>query len=119
MAPTQNHSKQYQRSKFHRSRLALCVAAQWAGILLLASPVSWADDATATPKKDSNAQMREWDWVPMEELTPEQKAQLRTACCGSYIAPPREDNESELDPEKANIFGTADYSESERQTKFI
>ena len=119
MAPTQNHSKQYQRSKFHRSRLALCVAAQCAGILLLASPVSWADDVTATPKKDSNAEMREWDWVPMEELSPEQRAQLRTACCGAYIAPPREDDESELDPEKANIFGTADYSESERQTKFI
>jgi len=119
MAPTQNHSKQYLRNKFLRSRLALCVAAQCAGILLLAAPVSWADESMATAKKDANAEAREWDWVPLEEMTPEQRAQVRTACCGAYIAPPRDDVESELDPEKANIFGTADYSEAEKQTKFI
>ena len=119
MAPTQNYPKQYLRNKFLRSRLALCVAAQCAGILLLASPSLWADDVVAAVKKDSNAELREWDWVPMEELTPEQQAQVRTSCCGAYIAPPRDDDDSELDPEKASIFGTADYSESEKQTKFI
>ncbi len=119
MAPTQNYPKQHQRNKFLRSRLALCVAAQCAGILLLASPVSWAEDAAATAKKDPNAELREWDWVPLEELTPEQRATVRTTCCGAYVAPPREDAESELDPESARILGSADYSEAEKQTKFI
>lgn len=119
MASTQNHSKQYLRNKFLRSRLALCVAAQCAGILVLSAPLSWAGDAASMVKKDPNEQLRELDWVPLEELTPEQKAQVPTACCGAYVAPPRDDVESEMDPEKANIFGTADYSESEKQTKFI
>lgn len=119
MAPTQNHPKQYLRNKFLRSRLALCVAAQCAGVLLLSVPLAWADDTASALKKDPNEQLRELDWVPMEELTPVQKAQVPTACCGAYVAPPRDDVESEMDPEKANIFGTADYSESEKQTKFI
>ena len=119
MAPTQNHPKQNLRSKFLRSRLALCVAAQCAGILLLSAPLAWAGDSTSTANTDPNQQLRELDWVPLDELTPEQRAQVPTACCGAYVAPPRNDLESEMDPEKANIFGTADYSESEKQTKFI
>ncbi|WP_323814263.1 LPS-assembly protein LptD [Cellvibrio sp. NN19] len=118
MASNQKHSQQNLRNKFLRSRLALCVAAQCAGVLLLAAPLSWADDAS-TKVKDPNEQLRELDWIPLEELTPEQRALVPAACCGAYIAPPRNDAESELDPESANIFGTADYSESERQTKFI
>ncbi|WP_049632015.1 LPS-assembly protein LptD [Cellvibrio sp. pealriver] len=117
MAPTQQrHITQYLRSKFLRSRLALCIAAQCAGILLFANPALGADPATNT---DPNEELRELDWVPLEELTAEQKAQVPTACCGAYVAPERDDAESEMDPEKANIFGTADYSESEKQTKFI
>jgi LPS-assembly protein len=122
MAPTQQqYVKQYLRSTFLRSRLALCITAlctatQGAGVLLLANPVMGADTATTS---DPNEVLRELDWVPLEELTEEQKAQVPTACCGAYIAPPRDDAESEMDPEEANIFGTADYSESERQTKFI
>ena len=119
MAPTQNHSKYYLRSKFLRSRLALCVAAQCAGILLLSAPLGWAGDSTSPANTDPNQQLRELDWVPLDELTPEQRALVPTACCGAYVAPPRNDLESEMDPEKANIFGTADYSESEKQTKFI
>jgi LPS-assembly protein len=117
MAPTQHHVKQHLRHTFFRSRLALCIAAQCAGLLVLASPHTWADADTVV--KDPNEQLRELDWVPLDELTPEQRAQVPTACCGAYVAPPRDDAESEMDPEKANIFGTADYSESERQTKFI
>lgn len=118
MASTQNHSQQYLRNKFLRSRLALCVAAQCAGMLLLSASLVWADD-TASKAKDPNEQLRELDWVPLEELTPEQRALMPAACCGAYVAPPRDDVESELDPEKASIFGTADYSEAEKQTKFV
>ncbi len=117
MAPTQQrHITQYLRSKFLRSRLALCIAAQCAGILLFANPALGADPVTNT---DPNEALRELDWVPLEELTEEQRARVPTACCGAYVAPERDDAESEMDPEKANIFGTADYSESEKQTKFI
>jgi LPS-assembly protein len=127
MAPTQNYPKQDLRSKFLRSRLALCVAAQCAGLLLLSASASWADDAAAVMPKapndamqqDPNEELRELDWIPLNELTEEQKAQVPTACCGAYVAPPRDDAEAEMDPEKANIFGTADYSEAEKQTKFI
>lgn len=119
MAPNQHHSKQNLRSKFLRSRLALCVAAQCAGILLASPLSSWAVDAAVTVNKDPNDELRELDWIPLEELTEEQKAKIPTSCCGAYVAPPRDDAEAEMDPETANIFGTADYSEAEKQTKFI
>lgn len=124
MAPTQNYSTQKLRRHFSRSRLALIIAAQCAGAILSFAPQVYAQGDAAVidkpaVKADPNEQLRELDWVPMEELTDEQKALVPTACCGAYIAPPRDDAESELDPERANIFGTADYSESEKQTKFI
>ncbi|MEN0039157.1 MAG: LPS-assembly protein LptD [Cellvibrio sp.] len=80
---------------------------------------SWAVDAAVTVNKDPNDELRELDWIPLEELTEEQKAKIPTSCCGAYVAPPRDDAEAEMDPETANIFGTADYSEAEKQTKFI
>ena len=124
MAPTQNYPTQKLHSPFSRSRLALLVAAQCAGALLSLAPLAYAQDEmavvdAAAVKPDPNQQLRELDWVPLEELTAEQRALVPAACCGAYIAPARDDAESELDPEKASIFGTADYSESEKQTKFI
>lgn len=149
MAPTQNQPKQYRRFSFVPSQLALCIAAQCAGLLLLPAAPAWAQDQLSVSnipisssssssssigssssssssaggevatKADPNDELRELDWIPMEELTEEQKKLVPTACCGAYIAPPRDDAESDLDPEKANIFGTADYSEAEKQTKFV
>jgi len=129
MAPTSNYSNQKLPRHFSRSRLALLIAAPCAGMLLsFASPVFAQSELTGTApnivdketaKSDPNDKLRELDWVPIEELTEEQKALVPAACCGAYIAPPRDDAESELDPEKASILGTADYSESEKQTKFI
>ncbi len=138
MAPTQNQPKQdryfslkNRYRSFVPSRLALSIAAQCAGLLLLPAASVWAQDQSSSASNSSssgapavaqinpNDALRELDWVPMEELTEEQKQQVPVACCGAYIAPPRDDAESEMDPEKANIFGTADYSESEKQTKFV
>ena len=124
MAPTQNQSRQHRHFSFIPSRLALYIAAQCAGLLLLPAANLWADNISPTSSSssvnaDPNEALRELDWIPMEELTEEQKKLVPTACCGAYIAPPRDDAESNLDPEKASIFGTADYSESEKQTKFI
>lgn len=124
MVPTQYDSTPFRRRHFFRSRLALTIAAHCAGAMLWAAPLAYAQEETAAPLPvsvvtDPNEQLRELDWVPLEELTDEQRALVPTACCGAYIAPPRDDAEADLDPEEANIFGTADYSESEKQTKFI
>lgn len=122
MAPTQSKPRPYRPFSFIPSRLALCVAAQCAGLLALPAGALAADVASASSSSmaaDPNDALRELDWIPLEELTEEQKKLVPTACCGAYIAPPRDDAESNLDPEKASIFGTADYSEAEKQTKFI
>lgn len=124
MASTQNYSTQKLPRPFSRSRLALLIAAQCAGAILSLAPLAYAQDDAAIVDKapakiDPNEQLRELDWVPLEELTDEQRALIPAACCGAYVAPPRDDAEAELDPEKASIFGTADSSESEKQTKFI
>lgn len=149
MAPIPNQPKQYRRFSFVPSQLALCIAAQCAGLLLLPAapalaqdqlslsniPISSSSSSNSSPGSsssssssvssqigtnvDPNDELRELDWIPMEELTEEQKKLVPTACCGAYIAPPRDDAESDLDPEKANLFGTADYSEAEKQTKFV
>lgn len=60
---------------------------------------------------------RQLDWVPLEEMTEEQKATVPVACCGAYIAPVRDDAEADLDPDKAKLFGSADESEAEQQNK--
>ncbi|HSC67091.1 MAG TPA: LPS-assembly protein LptD [Cellvibrio sp.] len=86
---------------------------------MLSGTFAWAEDKAEMAKTDSNAELRDLDWIPLEELTEEQKAKVPTACCGAYIAPPRTDAESEMDPETASILGSADYSEAEKQTKFI
>lgn len=128
MAPTQNHPILKMHRHFSRSRLALMIAAQCAGAILSFAPLVYAQNETAVanqapvsvePQEDPNEQWHDWDWVPYDDLTDEQKALIPTACCGAYIAPRRDDAESDLEPEQANIFGTADYSESERQTTFI
>lgn len=62
---------------------------------------------------------RRLDWVPLEELTEEQKKEVPVACCGAYIAPVRDDPEADMAPEEANLFGSADSSESEKQTTMI
>jgi LPS-assembly protein len=98
---------------FPRARLALQIAAQCAGALLL-----FGLSFTAAQAESVNvAKARELDWVPLEELTEAQKRRLPVACCGAYVAPPRDDAEADLDPEKASLFGTANKSEAEKQTK--
>ncbi|MGM0632044.1 MAG: LPS-assembly protein LptD [Pseudomonadota bacterium] len=41
------------------------------------------------------------DWVSRDRLTPEQLAELPTACCGRFIEPLREDPYAEADPEQS------------------
>jgi LptA/(LptD N-terminal domain) LPS transport protein len=80
---------------------------------LVLSSVSLAEESTT----DIDLLRKELDWVPLEQLTEEQKSQLPTACCGAYFAPLRTDSEADLKPEEASLFGRALDSESEKQSR--
>lgn len=93
-------------NRLQKNRLAFA-------IYLTFASAAWAGNQT----DDVEAIRKDLDWVPMESLTEEQKAALPTACCGAYVAPARTDPEANLDPEQANLFGQAQDSESEKQTR--
>lgn len=98
---------------FIPTRLARVIALPCAGLLLLGASALVHAEADSAAKKSSS----QLDWVPLAEMTEEQKAQVPTACCGAYIAPPRDDDEAGLDPDKAKLFGSADHSEAQQQNK--
>jgi len=47
------------------------------------------------------------DWIPIEELSDEQKKSIPNLCCGAYVPPARTDADASLDPEKAPFHGYA------------
>lgn len=94
------------------SHLAFWIAVHCAGLLL-------ASGAVLAESSVDLERARELDWVPIEELSEEQKEKIPTACCGAYVAPVRTDAEADMDPEKASLFGSADTSETEKQTRVI
>lgn len=58
---------------------------------------------------------RDLDWVPLEELTEEQKKTVPSACCGAYIAPLRVDVDAAVSPNEAPLRATAAETQSEQQ----
>lgn len=90
-----------------RSRLALKIALHCAGLLVLSLPFGVQAESVSVTKA------RDLDWVPVEELTEEQKKTVPVACCGAYVAPERTDPEANLDPDQANLMGSALNSESD------
>ena len=122
MAPTRNSTRSSSRRCFAPSRLAFWIAAQCAGLLLLA-PIGVAAESDVVGKSKSAStdieieRARALDWVPLDELTEEQRAKVPTACCGAFIAPERTDAEADVDPEQASILGSADNSETEKQSR--
>jgi len=46
---------------------------------------------------------RELDWVPRQELTPEQLAALPLNCCGAFVEPARDGVDSDIAPEDAEL----------------
>lgn len=123
MAPTRNSINSSTRRCFVPSRLAaFWIAAHCAGLLLLAPIGVLAESEVAGKSKPENSNIemeraRALDWVPIDELTEEQKAKIPSACCGAYIAPERTDAEADIDPEHASILGSADNSETEKQSR--
>lgn len=87
--------------------------------LLLATPV-FADEPVVDAKKMEKEfeDHRYLDWVPVEELTEEQKKTVPNSCCkGAYVPPLRTDTDVEMKPEQAPIRAHADEQISEAQTR--
>ncbi len=72
--------------------------------------------AIATSRSISAANV---DWVPVEQLTQEQRDAMNPACCGSYIEPERTDAEADMNPEDAPLRATADSSEVIQETTAV
>jgi LPS-assembly protein len=90
------------------------------------SSESKSDDTKASDLKVNNAKKmdkefedsRYLDWVPVEQLTEEQKKTIPNICCkGAYTPPLRTDSDVELTPESAPIRAHADEQISEGQTR--
>ncbi len=56
---------------------------------------------------------RPLDWVPLEELSAEQRKQVQPGCCGAYVEPPQRDAEANLLPENAPLRATANTTDTE------
>ncbi|BFM17817.1 LPS-assembly protein LptD [Maricurvus nonylphenolicus] len=59
------------------------------------------------------------DWVPVERMTPEQRAAMNPVCCGDYIEPERTDAEADMNPNDAPLRATADSSEVLQETTAV
>ncbi|GMG85725.1 LPS-assembly protein LptD [Biformimicrobium ophioploci] len=53
----------------------------------------------------------ELDWRPLQTLTPEELARVRTNCCGAYVPPPMDYPDAELPPEEAALRARAQESQ--------
>ncbi len=87
--------------------------------LLFATPVFADEPAVDAKKMDKEFEDHRYlDWVPVEELTEEQKKTVPNICCkGAYIPPLRTDTDVEMKPELAPIRAHADEQISEAQTR--
>lgn len=70
-----------------------------------------ATAATAATDKPRDLPAANVDWVDEELLSAEQKADLASGCCGSYIEPVRTDDDAKLNPEDAPMRASAESSE--------
>ncbi|MET0356548.1 MAG: LPS-assembly protein LptD [Cellvibrio sp.] len=87
---------------------------------LLCSPLVLADDPDAKKLDAEFEDSRYLDWVPVKDLTEEQKKLVPNVCCeGAYIPPARTDGDVTLKPEDAPIRARADEQTSEGQTRVL
>lgn len=55
---------------------------------------------------------RNLDWVPEEALTEAERELMRSSCCGAYIEPPRDYEDSALEPDEASMRVSATTTEA-------
>ncbi|GLS25621.1 LPS-assembly protein LptD [Marinibactrum halimedae] len=65
------------------------------------------------------SQTQRIDWIPVDELSPEQKEKLRPGCCGRYVEPQRTDSDAHLDPNQSELKIDADHSRIEDQSLYV
>ncbi len=73
----------------------------------------------AAADKPRNLPAAQVDWVDEAQLSPEQVANLRDACCGSYIEPERTDADAKLHPDQAPMRASAESSEWIQETTAV
>lgn len=61
--------------------------------------------------EDSHAR---YDWVPVEDMSPEQLELLRPGCCGAYISPVRDDDDALNHPDESSTRAFSDTAERGR-----
>lgn len=104
---------------FSPKRLSLAISAAF-NFMCLSAVVVMPDSAQAADLKVKQTIARQQaaqdlDWVPIEQLTEEQKKRVPTACCGAYLPPARSDAEANLDPSEAPIHAVSEDSTARLQ----
>lgn len=85
--------------------------------LFCANSTFAADSASANLAAEFE-DSRYLDWVPVEQLTEEQKKTIPNECCkGAYVPPARTDAEATLEPEHAPVRAHSDEEISVGQTQ--
>ncbi len=74
----------------------------------LAAVVEPASD----PDQPRLAANRNLDWVAIDQLPSERRAQLPAHCCGEYVDPPRDYPDGDRDPDDAPLRVNADQTQS-------
>lgn len=107
--------------KFPLSQMALGLRAAGFAVavpLALVASTAFAAESAGSRLAKEFEDSRHLDWVPVENLTEEQKKSLPNVCCkGAYIPPERTDSEAGLAPEQAPVRAHSDEEISERQTR--
>ena len=102
-------------------RAASLVVAAIPVLGLLCTSLAMADEPSHDPEKLEKAfdDSRYLDWVPIEQLTEEQKEELvpNVCCKGAYVAPVRTDSDINLKPQDAPTRAGADEQTSEGQSR--
>lgn len=93
-------------------------------LMLIANPILAQETDAASPPNvvlpsAQSSSARNLDWVPLEQLTEQQKAAMPSGCCGAYISPERTDPDAQLHPAKASVRATAESSETRQQTTVV
>ncbi len=101
------------------SRLAMRRLQGLALLAVLVANPAHADSLCAKPTEKTLAEAEALDWVPYDQLTPEQQAALPTACCGAYITPERFDEDAGASPAQSALRASADASEARLQSDIL
>jgi LPS-assembly protein len=106
--------------QFPLRRLFVCMRQASLAALVCTPVYSLTAMASTEPSlSDQPANDRTLDWVPLGELTEEQKKTVPVICCGAYVPPLRTDTDAQRDPNEAPFRAYADETSNEGQDKVL